>query len=209
MNTPKILPVFCISLLAIMACNLPGLAAVPTEAVPVDQAPDRQLEATAFPSSPPPIPAEATEIPSSTPQIPKIVLIGFQSLALGEAANFIQNQGGFVVSVNEVVPSADLLLFTINAPDGPMPDTVRQIQDQQGQTVSRAAILLINTDLQPDAELEQLVLLEVREMLYRFIAEDQVNRLEILRMPAPDLGDKLRALLILPPANIQINAPTQ
>ena len=87
-----------------------------------------------------------------------------------------------------------------------MPDTLRQIQNQQGQTLSRAAILLIQTDLQPDAELEQLVILDTREVLHRFISEEQANRLEVLRMPDSAIGDKLRALLFLPPANILISA---
>jgi len=207
MKTLRTLTTLNILLLAILACNLLSPTAVPIEAPPVDEAPIIiQSEPTSAPSFTPETPEEAAAVPSTTPQLPKIVLVGYQSLALGEAANFIQNQGGFVVSVNEVVLEVDLLLFTINAQDGPMPDTLRQIQNQQGQTLSRAAILLIQTDLQPDAELEQLVILDTREVLHRFISEEQANRLEVLRMPDSAIGDKLRALLFLPPANILISA---
>ncbi len=206
MKTFRTLALLFTFLLAILACNLPlPDESAPQEIIP-NEPPIQQLEATVIPSATVDVQAEAVVIPSSTPEVTEIVLVGYQSLALGEAATYIQNQSGYVVRVNEAVTSAELMLFTINAADGPMPETIRQIQNQAGQTVGRAAILLINTDLQPDAELEQLVLLETREILSRFIGEERANRLEVLRMPDAEIANKLQSLLILPPVDIFINS---
>ena len=136
-----------------------------------------------------------------------IVMIGASSLALGEAANNLQTPGSLAVSVNSDASAADLVLFTVYAPDGPMPNTVREIERLQGQTISRAAILLTGVDVLSDPELQQLVVLEFRELLARYLG-NQANAFEVLRMPDPALISKIQALLILPPTNLPVNAPS-
>ena len=207
MKAYKTLMALVILLLGVVACSLPGFVAAPAKDTPTNNQPFvQQIEVTAVPSLTSEIPTEAVPLSSPTPELPQISLIGRQSLALGEAGTFIQSQGGFVVTVNDVTTSTDLVLFTINTSDGPMPETRQQIENLVGKTISRAAILLIGTDLQSDAELEQLVLLETREILSGFLPEEQVNRLEVLRMPDSNIGDKLRAFLILPPSEILIDS---
>ena len=143
---------------------------------------------------------------SPAPALPEVVLLGFPSLPLGLAAQTIQNSGEFRVRVNADVDSAALVLFVVHGPDGPMRPGIDEIRRRDGQTVARAAILVTSADLL-DPELLQLVLLETRDALASYLGEERTTRLEVFKMPDPDLVSKLAALLFLPPVDIPITAP--
>lgn len=143
----------------------------------------------------------------ATTAVPRIVLIGRQDLSLGQAANSLQAATGFAVSVNASLADADLVLFTVHAPDGPMPATRTEIQRREGETAVRAAILLTGVDGVTDPELRQLVTLEFRQLLAGYIGETSANGLEIVLMPDPNLKSQIEALLVLPPANLPIQTP--
>jgi hypothetical protein len=135
-------------------------------------------------------------------------MLGFASLPLGQAAQTLQASGEFSVRVNADVDSAAMVLFVVHAPDGPMRPGLDQIAVRAGQKAARAAILITGTeDLAP--ELLQLVLLETREVLGGYVGEARASRLEVLKMPDPELPSKLKALLFLPPVNIVLDAPVQ
>jgi hypothetical protein len=146
----------------------------------------------------------AAQLPG--PPLPRVVLLGAPSLPLGLAAKTIQDSGRFTVRVNADVDSAELVLFVVHGPDGPMRPGIEAIERRAGQKLARAAILVTGADLQ-DAELLQLVLLETREVLGRYLGEEAANRLEVLKMPDADLVPKLEALLFLPPIDLRIAAP--
>jgi hypothetical protein len=139
--------------------------------------------------------------------LPELVLLGDPSLHLGLAAKTIQDSGEFRVRVNADVDSADLVLVVIHGPDGPMPQVLDEIRRRNGQTLARVAILITDADL-PDSDLLALVVLESREVLGRLLGEELTNRVEVLKMPDPDLISKLKALLFLPPVNIRVRAGT-
>ncbi len=197
MKTQRIMIVFWIGLIAALSCNL--LSPADQELVPPEEPTAVEVIPTAVPELP-------TEEASPTPHIPVIVLIGHKAVTLGDAAYTIQTEGGFVVHVNEIVPDADLVLFTINAPDGPMPGFVEGLNSLVGQTVPHAAILLTQTELLTDPELQQLELVEVREILSKYTDAAQVDQLEVLDFSDPELISKLQGLLSTPPMNLEIHA---
>lgn len=137
---------------------------------------------------------------------PEIVLLGHATLPLGLAAQTLKESGELEVHVNTDVDSADLVLFFIHAPDGPMQSGMDEIRRCEGQTLERAAILISSADL-PAPELLDLVMLETREALGRYLGEEQASRLEILKMPDPDLVTKVKVLLLLPATNVRIKVP--
>lgn len=208
----KVLLVFCLFLLSMLSCNFFNPSAPPQEYTSSDDVVSTvEVVPTDLPTEaiiPTDLPTEEEPVPTEPP-LPEIVFIGHTSLALGEAADFIQTEGGFAVHINTIVPDADLLLITVNAPDGPMPGLREQLNFLEGQTLARAAILLAHDDELNDPELRQLVLLETRELLYQYADSTQVDRFEILEQSDPELITKLRAILILPPSNIEIHAPPQ
>ena len=137
-----------------------------------------------------------------------VILVGIPSLALGQAAKSIQDQGAYSVSVNpDDYSNARLVLLTVNAPDGLMPPLLAEIEGHKGQKMARVAVLLIGVDEQDDPEILELVKLEILEVVPRYFAAEPSWRLDFLQMPDPNLLSLIEALLILPEMDIQITTP--
>ena len=71
----------------------------------------------------------------------------------------------FEVRLNVKPGRDDVVLFVVSALDGPMPQTREQIMALRGVPHGPSAILLVNTDKQPDRELRTLVVQETRDLL--------------------------------------------
>lgn len=147
--------------------------------------------------------------PTRKPAAPKkkIVLVGHLQHSLPSLARYLHDSAGYNVSVNTKVSPADLVLIVVSAVDGPMPQTRQAIERMDGQTAAHAAILLTRTDQMDDPELQQLVLLEIREMLTLFIGYEQAEALPVLLSPNPGLIPDLRALLARPEAPVEFALP--
>jgi hypothetical protein len=126
---------------------------------------------------------------------PRLSLIGAPSTALDQTANNLENQG-FRVSVNELPKQTDMILFVVSAKDGPMPQTREQISHYQGMKIPISAILLVDVDASTDPELSELVVIEMRELLAKYLMTgEDANRVGVLRADDPDLSNKIRGLL--------------
>jgi hypothetical protein len=66
---------------------------------------------------------------------------------------------------NGVPDAEDPVVFTVSAADGPSPQLREQVELLRGKPHGRSVILLMHASQQPDAELELLVILEIRELL--------------------------------------------
>jgi hypothetical protein len=153
-----------------------------TEAVPATEAPQELLPPTTVLTEPP-------------VEGPSLVFIGMPDPPILEEIDAIHEATGYRTTVNSDVSSADLVLFTVHAPDGPMPATREAIEDLRGQTLHRAAILLTGVELVDDAELIELEGREVVSFLSDYMDPSSAGRLRILHSNDPDLPAQLEALL--------------
>jgi len=135
-----------------------------------------------------------------------IVLVGMPDTipTLDQVAQSLQDQTGYATDVNRNASTAELVLFTVHAPDGPMPRTREEIENLRGQTVLRAAILLTGTETLNDPELLQLVELEMRELLGRNMDPALAQGLQVLHSNDPFLPDQLQALIDSDPVYITL-----
>jgi hypothetical protein len=74
---------------------------------------------------------------------------------------------GFRVKANMPPERDDVVLFVFSAADGPMPQTRIQIESLAGKTYGPSAIFMVDTNRVDDAELQLLVIQEMRELLAR------------------------------------------
>ena len=118
-----------------------------------------------------------------------LFLVGHPA-ATGAAVGLL---GGFESRVNSTPGRDDVVLFTVSAEDGPMPQTREQIEALRGKTYGPAAILLVRSDRVPDLELRALVVQETRDLL----AANQVPKatdLPVLLAEDPNIALLLRGL---------------
>jgi hypothetical protein len=91
--------------------------------------------------------------------------------------------------------AGDGLLFVVSAQDGPMPQTSQQIATIVGSPHAADAIFLTDVATQPDPELLELVILEMRELLGAK-GEPHWDVMPVLRDTDPNLELTLRGLLL-------------
>ena len=126
---------------------------------------------------------------------PRLSLIGAPSAAVDQTAKNLENQG-FRVSVNELQKGTDMILFVVSAKDGPMPRTREEISHYQGMKLPVSSILLVEVDASTDPELLGLVVIEMRELLAKYLMSgEESKRVEVLKADDPELSDKIRNLL--------------
>jgi len=104
-----------------------------------------------------------------------------------------------------VIAAADLVLLAVSAVDGPMPGTLQLLQDLDGFTIDRLAVLLTKTDLNEDAELIDLVRFETLELLQRYGVPASVP---VLDADAPSFVDDVTELLSGLAEGVAVVAPT-
>lgn len=140
-------------------------------------------------------PAPANNPPAPDPNLPRrIVLVGDRQAA-EQALPLITASGNYEVLVNSPLDPSDLVLFAVSAADGPMPNTLTEIENRVNEPFPRAAFLLTDDDLNPDPELHDLVLLEMREILSRYLPGGEANAYQVLLSTGPDLPTRLHDLL--------------
>ena len=126
---------------------------------------------------------------------PRLSLIGAPSAAVDQAAKNLENQG-FRISLNELRKGTDMILFVVSAKDGPMPQTREEISRCQGMKLPVSSILLVDVDASTDPELLGLVVIEMRELLAKYLMSGEGSkRVEVLRADDPELSNKIRSLL--------------
>jgi len=95
--------------------------------------------------------------PTSTSTTSEVLfLVGHQEAT----AAAIRLLTGFETRVNATPGPEDIVLFTVTAVDGPMPQTREQIEALRGKPYGPSAILLVKTDQNTDVELRALVVKE-------------------------------------------------
>jgi translation elongation factor EF-Tu-like GTPase len=153
----------------------------------------------------------AMEVPPTLLPPPEaaIILLGrSEQGSLEEAAQVIASQSGFGTDVNTDTSDAELVLFTVNAPDGPMPQTRREIENLDGKSIPRAAILITHVDQMNDPELLELEALEIRQLLAGYMMDrSQAEQLPLLHDNDPELIYKINDLINSPVVNIVMSNP--
>lgn len=192
--------VFWISLLVILAvflsaCGFGGLFSenvsdsVSSEPAAIDPQPVSTADE----------PVQAAQEPTGAPENSRmqIVLLGNPDPedATAQAVRSVQAAGDYQVSVNAPIDSASLVLFFVDVANGPMPKTLSEIEKRIGESFPRAAILLTNIEQNDDPELQQLVVIEYRETLARYLPDGQANSWEVLSANSSDLPTQLESLL--------------
>lgn len=94
--------------------------------------------------------------------------------------------------------AGDGLLFVVSAQDGPMPQTRQQIEANIGNPHAADAIFLVSVAAQPDRELQELVIVEMRDLLGT-MGEPHWDSMPILRDTDSNVGLTLRGLLLPAP----------
>ena len=141
------------------------------------------------------LPFVSTQESMAKNQHPRLALIGAPSDTLNQAMKTLEKHG-FRVHVNQILKSTDLILFVVSAKDGPMPQTREEISHHQGIKLPRAAILLIDIDASMDPELVELVVLEMKSLISKYLmSEKEAERLDVLRADDPELSNRVRYLL--------------
>jgi len=92
----------------------------------------------------------------------------------------------------------DGLLFVVSAQDGPMPQTRQQIEAIIGNPHAADAIFLVSVAAQPDLELQEFVISEMRDLLGT-VGEPHWDSMAVLRDTDPNVGLTLRGLLLPAP----------
>ena len=102
--------------------------------------------------------------------MPEIVLIGYPNHVLLGVAETLRQGGKRAIKIGSaaVSDSTSLLLSVIDCRDGPMPPLADALRALDGAIIARAAVLIINTNLQEDPELIELVVLEALELHEHF-----------------------------------------
>src|SRR6188508_2757043 len=137
----------------------------------------------------------------------RIALIGQFEYAQEAAAWRLVDGGIYDIDVGTqgVGSSTDLVLVTVSALDGPMPSMRAALDSLDGAGVPRAAIVLTATDLQPDAELQQLVITETRTLLAGYgIGDPEVP---VVQSDDPGFVPAVAAILDGEPAGYTVVAP--
>ena len=137
----------------------------------------------------------------------RIALIGQFEYAQEAAAWRLVDGGIYDIDVGTegVGSSTDLVLVTVSALDGPMPSMRAALDSLDGANVPRAAIVLTATDLQPDTELQELVITETRELLTSYgIADPEVP---VVQSDDPGFVAAVTAILDGDPAGYTVAAP--
>jgi hypothetical protein len=137
----------------------------------------------------------------------RIALIGQFEYAQEAAAWRLVDGGIYDIDVGTegVGSSTDLVLVTVSALDGPMPSIRAALGSLDGANVPRVAIVLTATNLQADAELQQLVIMETRELLASYgIADPEVP---VVQSDDPGFVPAVAALLDGDPAGYTVAAP--
>lgn len=145
--------------------------------------------------------AARTQTP--TPSRPLVLFAG-EPGAVQLAERALCPQGIDTLSSRQA-EQADIVFFVVGARDGPMPQTVAQFECMKGRTLQRVAIFLTDVELQPDPELQELLLIEVRDLMTaRFMSQAETEALPVFKDNDPDLLNQIRAFINQPPTLIQI-----
>lgn len=100
--------------------------------------------------------------------------------------------------IGSPVTAGDGLLFVVSAQDGPMPQTRQQIEAIAGSRHATDAIFLVGVAVQPDLELQELVIVEMRDLLGA-MGEPHWDSMPVLRDTDPNVKLTLRGLLLPAP----------
>ena len=131
----------------------------------------------------------ATTGSSTSARSEVLFLVGHQD-ATAAAVRLLK---GFETRVNASPGPNDVVLFTVTAVDGPMPQTREQIEALRGKDYGPSAILLVKTDQNTDQELRELVVKETRELLERSDVPGATD-LPVIFAEDPNLALLLRGL---------------
>ena len=144
-------------------------------------------------------------VPCVTPAVPadRMLVIGNDTPPTQQVAALLAADG-LLSRVNGPFVLGGTALFTVSAVDGPMPQTRETLDLLVGDDASRSAIVLTEALLNPDPELQALVILEMRTLLALYIGQVAADALPVLRSDAATFAALVRAL---PTAPIALGAP--
>lgn len=135
----------------------------------------------------------------------RLTLHGLQPLPIGRALVALGQSDAVDLTVPSLagLPSrigppsiaSDGLLFVVSAQDGPMPQTRQQIEANIGSSHAADAIFLVSVAAQPDRELQELVIVEMRDLLGT-MSEPHWDSMPVLRDTDSNVGLTLRGLLL-------------
>lgn len=135
----------------------------------------------------------------------RLTLRGLQPLPTGRALVALGQSNAVDLTASSLagLPSrigppsiaGDGLLFVVSAQDGPMPQTRQQIEANIGSPHAADAIFLVSVAAQPDRELQELVIVEMRDLLGT-MGEPHWDSMPVLRDTDPNVGLTLRGLLL-------------
>ncbi|WP_148260907.1 hypothetical protein [Conexibacter woesei] len=102
---------------------------------------------------------------STCPRPPQALALLGHPYHLESARHLVQ---GFRTRFGRIPRKTDPVLFVVSLRDGPMPATRRGIAALGNRPHGPGAILLVNVEDVPDPELQQLVLIETRDLLVEY-----------------------------------------
>ena len=73
-----------------------------------------------------------------------------------------------------------------------------------GEVVTHAAILMVDESLLQDPEIRDLVEIEMRALIGKYIDQTTAGRLNVLGSEDPNLVNQIRNLRLSPPLNVTI-----
>lgn len=112
------------------------------------------------------------------------------------AANLLE-VAGIKNQQTTTLVATDVVLFVVSVVDGPMPQTKQQIEAIRGQAHGPAAIFLVRAKDQPDPDLRQLVVAEIKDLLTTN-AQPGVARMPVLYDNDPNITLIIRGFLAAP-----------
>jgi hypothetical protein len=135
-------------------------------------------------------------VPTASPS-DRVSIIGHDEPSAQLAAVILQQQG-LLARVNGAPLLGGTALFAVSAVNGPMPQTREAVERLVGDDASRAAIVLLDAESNPDQELRDLAVLEMRQLLERHIGKSIADSLPVLRPELPDFAQSVRGLSLIP-----------
>ena len=135
----------------------------------------------------------------------RVVIVGHDEPSAQQAATILQQQG-LLARVNGAPMLGATALFVVSAVNGPMPQTRQAVASLVGDDASRAAIVLLDAESNPDQELRDLVVLEMRDLLGRYLGKPIADSLPVLRPELPGFIEGVRGLPLIPFA---VNLPSE
>jgi hypothetical protein len=138
--------------------------------------------------------SDASASRSACPRTPKALALLGQRFHLESARHLVQ---GFRTRFGRIPKKTDPVLFVVSVDDGPMPATRQAVAALGNRPHGPGAILLVDVEADTDRELQQLVLIDLRDLLVEYRVRRGAT-MPVFRDDDPNIRLLLRGLARCP-----------